>query len=237
MEGLRVFSDKDIDILRVALKMPADVTAEQIVIHDLRSALEGMVDKLFGKVPKRWIGAYFPFTEPSFELEIHYNGKWLEVLGCGMIQKAILQTAGQAERHGWAFGLGLERLAMVLFDIPDIRLFWSRDARFLDQFETAKIVKFKPYSRMPACYKDVSFWVPETFHENDFFEVVRNVAADIVEDVSLVDKFTHPKKNQTSYCFRINYRDMERTLRNEEVDEMQERVKAALVSELKVTLR
>jgi phenylalanyl-tRNA synthetase alpha chain len=236
MEGLRIFSDQDFENLRASLKMP-DATEEQIVIQDLKNALEGMVDRLFGKVEKRWVDAYFPFTNPSLEFEIYYNGKWMEVLGCGMIQQAILTTAGHSTRKGWAFGLGLERLAMVLFDISDIRLFWSRDGRFLDQFESGKIVKFKPFSRMPACYKDISFWVPSKFHENDFFEIVRSIAGDVVEDVKLVDKFTHPKRKQDSYCFRINYRHMERTLRNEEVDAMQERVKSTVVSDLKVELR
>lgn len=65
--------------------------------------------------------AYFPFTEPSFEMEIFFRGEWLEVLGCGVMQQSILDDAGQAGNKGWAFGLGLERLAMVLFQIPDIR--------------------------------------------------------------------------------------------------------------------
>ena len=73
----------------------------------------------------RWNDDYFPFTSPSFELEIFFNGEWLEVLGCGVIQTKIIENAG-LKQPGWAFGLGLERLAMVLFEIPDIRLFWSK---------------------------------------------------------------------------------------------------------------
>lgn len=65
--------------------------------------------------------AYFPFTEPSFELEIFFRDEWLEVLGCGVMQQVILDNNGQPGNKGWAFGLGLERLAMVLFNIPDIR--------------------------------------------------------------------------------------------------------------------
>ena len=77
-----------------------------------------------------------------------------------------------ADRYGWAFGLGLERLAMVLFSIPDIRLFWSDDDRFTSQFKEGKIVKFNSYSKYPLCYKDVSFWLPENgLHPNDVYEV------------------------------------------------------------------
>lgn len=77
---------------------------------------------------------------------------------------------------------------MILYSIPDIRLFWSRDSRFLSQFKQGEITTFKPYSKYPACFKDVSFWLPqgETLHENDFCDLVRDVAGDVVEDVKLV---------------------------------------------------
>ena len=80
---------------------------------------------------------------------------------------------------------------MVLFSIPDIRLFWTKDPRFLSQFESGKIVKFKPFSKFPSCYKDISFWINKnyftnTLHDNEFFDLVRDVAGDLVEDVELV---------------------------------------------------
>lgn len=78
---------------------------------------------------------YFPFTHPSWELEVLYGDKWLEILGCGIMRQEILQRSGVVDRIGWAFGLGLERLAMCLYDIPDIRLFWSNDTGFLNQFK------------------------------------------------------------------------------------------------------
>lgn len=79
---------------------------------------------------------------------------------------------------------------MILYSIPDIRLFWSKDPRFLSQFSTGKISTFKPFSKHPPCYKDVSFWVPGSgLHENDFCDVVRDAAGDFVEDVELVCTF------------------------------------------------
>lgn len=94
----------------------------------------------------RWVDAYFPFTEPSWELEILFRGEWLEVLGCGIIRQEILDgflpksshTSQEMRPLGWAFGLGLERLAMVLYSIPDIRLFWTEDERFHNQFSQLK---------------------------------------------------------------------------------------------------
>lgn len=76
-------------------------------------------------------------------LFIHVTqGKWLEVLGCGVIQDEVMSNAGRTGEIGWAFGLGLERLAMVLFSIPDIRLFWSDDPRFSSQFEVGRLDAF-----------------------------------------------------------------------------------------------
>ena len=78
---------------------------------------------------------------------------------------------------GWAFGLGLERLAMVLYGIPDIRLFWSTDERFLSQFSNGQVTSFVPFSKYPPCLKDVSFWTGPDYHENDIHDAARNVAS------------------------------------------------------------
>lgn len=77
---------------------------------------------------------------------------------------------------------------MVLFSIPDIRLFWSTDSRFLSQFKQGKITPFQQYSKYPSCFKDVSFWIPQLtgFHENDFCDIVRDTAGDLVENVRRV---------------------------------------------------
>jgi phenylalanyl-tRNA synthetase alpha chain len=70
---------------------------------------------------------------------------------------------------------------MVLFDIPDIRLLWSEDKRFLEQFKSNQVTKFKSYSKFPACYKDITFWINdfENYSDNDFFEIVRNISGKI----------------------------------------------------------
>lgn len=176
MEGVRLFPNP-------AVSTPSRLETVAQVQNELKQTLEGMVTTLFGPVAMRWVDAYFPFTDPSLELEIFYQDQWLEVLGCGVLQQEIVRNAGHGERVGWAFGLGLERLAMVLFDIPDIRLFWSQDPRFLSQFRDGELTRFKPYSKYPACCKDVSFWHDDTFHANNLCEVVRHVAGDMVEKV------------------------------------------------------
>ena len=238
MEGVRMFTDEDFEEAGV-------VTMEdklKFVEQDLKDGLEGMVKELFGDVKMRWGEDYFPFTDPSFELEIYFNDEWLEVLGCGVVHREIVKAVDRGGQPGWAFGLGLERLAMVLFSIPDIRLFWSQDERFHSQFQSGEIVTFQPYSKYPPCLKDISFWTnlegcESTFHQNDLFEVVRDVAGDLVERVELIDEFVHPKTNRLSNCFRISYRSMDRSLTNEEIDALQEKVRDDTVSKLGVELR
>lgn len=276
----------------------------------------------------RWVPAYFPFTSPSWELEVFWEGDWLEILGCGIVKQEILIKAGVSSsssstisshhKKGWAFGVGLERIAMLLFSIPDIRLFWSTDSRFLSQFSTITTIttsasraihgedeedreitglkRYVPISKHPPCYKDVAFWLPlsdpnlaivgeenqnesggksesvsttavteegrsgkanasviagdvsqvrtgsnekkpSSVHDNDVMEIVRSVAADSVEDVRLVDTFIHPRTQRTSLCYRINYRRLDRTLTNEEANQLHELVRRRLVQSLGVQLR
>jgi phenylalanyl-tRNA synthetase alpha chain len=235
MDGVRVYSWQDLGVASHEEAIP-------IVLEDLKTTLSGMVASIFGDVEMKWVESTFPFTEPSLELEILFQGKWLEVLGCGVMRSKILQNGSLFEHTGWAFGLGLERLAMILFQVPDIRLFWTEDERFTSQFVGAvasgrRELKFEPFSKYPMCYKDVSFWHPAEFHENDFAELVRTVCGDLAEDVQKVDSFVHPKTQRHSSCFRICYRAMDRTLTNEEVDALQAQFCAALVAELSVELR
>jgi phenylalanyl-tRNA synthetase alpha chain len=270
------------------------------VVAELKQTLEGLALFLFGpETQVRWVDAFFPFTHPSFEMEVLFRGEWLEVLGCGVLQHAILDAnVASPEQKGkvqaWAFGMGLERLAMVLFDIPDIRLFWSSDARFLGQFaphadELLKIgkngkkphqftnIKFSPFSKYPGCYKDVSFWLPKAdavpepqgssaggevkphegqsaaalahapasassssssaFHENDLCSLVREVAGDLVENVTLLDSFVHPKTGAESRCYRILFRALDRNLTNEEIDVLQEKIRQQIPDRLGLKLR
>ncbi|XP_043764550.1 phenylalanine--tRNA ligase, mitochondrial isoform X3 [Cervus elaphus] len=150
----------------------------------------------------------------------------------------IFGDAGAQDRIGWAFGLGLERLAMILYDIPDIRLFWSEDERFLKQFRVQDInqqVTFQPLSKYPAVINDISFWLPrENYTENDFYDLVRTIGGDLVEKVDLIDKFEHPKTHRTSHCYRITYRHMERTLSQREVGGIHQAVQEAAVRQLGV---
>ena len=196
----------------------------------------------------RWVETYFPNTSPSWELEVYWRGAWLELLGCGIVQQRILETAGVPHKLGWAFGVGLERVAMLLYAVPDIRLFWSEDRRFLDQFAEGRPPRrFAPFSKYPASPRDVAFWVGgagssaggrgPVFHENDVMQIVRDIGADLVEDVRLVDEFTHPHTGRRSLCYRIVYRSLERVLSREESNDMHTKITNALREDLGVEIR
>lgn len=242
MEGVHVFDPEELPGFANG-SAPFDPRSSEAVLHceqHLKHTLEGLVRKLFGEdCEMRWGIDDFPFTEPSFELEVFFRGDWLEVLGCGVIHSDILRNCSLDHTNGWAFGLGLERLAMVLFEIPDIRLFWSEDPRFLDQFSSGQVTTFKPFSKYPPCFKDVSFWLPEDrdFHENDLFEQIRAVGGDIVETVEKIDEFTHPKTNRQSNAYRITWRHMSRTLTDAEVDKMQFEVRDRIGDKLGCEVR
>lgn len=240
--------------------------AEAIAAH-LKRSLELMVVEIFSLAKEaakrsdpnhvdeplrmRWVEAYFPFTSPSYELEVYYAGDWLEVLGCGISQQSLFINAGVPNQLGWAFGIGLERIAMLLFQIPDIRLFWSQDERFLSQFrgvsdDLSKLKRFVPFSKYPPCYKDVAFWLRssssaagggEVWHENDLMEIVRDVCGDVVEDVKRIDEFVHPKTGRRSLAYRINYRSLEKTLTHGEANDLHDRVRAAMEERLAIELR
>ena len=78
----------------------------------------------------------FPYTDPSLEMEVDVDGKWVEVVGCGVVKGSVLKKLGVDPDNytGWAFGFGIERIAMIRYGINDIRLFYENDVRFLKQF-------------------------------------------------------------------------------------------------------
>jgi phenylalanyl-tRNA synthetase alpha chain len=109
-----------------------------ISFANLKAVLHQFVESYFErKVQLRFRASYFPFTEPSAEVDVEWEaGKWLEILGCGMVHPNVLQNAGvdPEEFTGYAFGMGIERLAMLRYGVNDLRTFFENDLRFLRQF-------------------------------------------------------------------------------------------------------
>ena len=85
--------------------------------------------------------AHFPFTEPSIEVDVYFKGRWLEVLGCGMVDPVVLESVGldPTKYGGFAAGFGIERFAMIMYGIKDLRLFWENNLSFLEQFPSQSL--------------------------------------------------------------------------------------------------
>lgn len=123
---------------------------ENVSFADLKQTLQYFSKEFFGKAKIRLRPSYFPFTEPSAEMDVYWGLEtetdyritkgtgWLEVLGCGMIDPQVLENCGidSKKYSGFAFGIGVERIAMQRFNIPDIRMIFENDLRFLNQFKS-----------------------------------------------------------------------------------------------------
>jgi len=109
---------------------------QDINFSHLRGTVLSFLKTFFGDIPVRFRASYFPFTEPSAEVDVQWKGKWLEVMGCGMVDPKVLEKLGiDSEKWtGFAAGLGVERFCMVRHQIDDIRRFYTNDLRFLEQF-------------------------------------------------------------------------------------------------------
>jgi phenylalanyl-tRNA synthetase alpha chain len=124
-------------------QMEGLVVGEDVTLAQLKGTLEFFFRELLGSDLKfRFRPHFFPFTEPSFEVDCSRPGsqvkgkEWLEICGCGMVDPNVLTSVGyDAEKYtGFAFGFGIERIAMMVHGIPDLRLFTENDIRFLKQF-------------------------------------------------------------------------------------------------------
>lgn len=214
-----------------------------ITQRDLEDVQVELIESIFGEdVECKFLVDSFPFTDPSVELNIKLGDRdWMEVTGAGLVHKQVLKNFGLDPEiyNGWAFGFGVDRLAMVKMDIPDIRILWSDDPRITSQFTDINS-KFIEVSRYPETSRDISFIIDKNINLNNYYEIVRDFADDLIEEVKLVDEYEDEKKfgrGKKSYTFRIIYRSHERTLTNEEINKIQEEIREKTAQDLGAELR
>ena len=213
-----------------------------ITQKDLEEVEEDMVKSIFGKdVEFRFLVDSFPFTDPSVQIEIKFNNDWMEVVGSGLVHGQVLKNLGLDPEvyNGWAFGFGVERLAMVKMGIGDIRILWSNDPRIAGQFKDINS-KYKEVSKYPETSRDISFIINKDINLNNYYEIVRDFAENLIEEVKLVDEFENDEKfgkDKKSYTFRITYCSPERTLTNEEINKIQDQIRAKTAADLNAVLR
>ena len=199
--------------------------------NDLKEVLVEIAQAVFGKgIKYRFNPDTFPYTYDSLEMEVDKEGKWVEVLGAGIVQPTVLEKLGVDSKkyNGWAFGFGLERLAIISMELPDIRLLWSEDPRVKKQLKLGN--KYGGASKSPPIVRDISFVVKNTFIPNDYFDLVREAGGELIEEVALVDKYENEEKfgkDNISYAYRITYRSLDRTLTSEEIDKLHKEMEQA----------
>jgi phenylalanyl-tRNA synthetase alpha chain len=182
---------------------------EQDPISEIKKTIGGLIEFLFPGCEYEFKDDFYPFNSQAFEVNVNYNGKLIEVLGCGVKKQEILDNFGVSDKQAWGFGLGLDRLAMIFFDIPDIRYL----------------------------YKDISFFKTKEFNLNEFYELCRGVGGDLIESIKLFDSFYSEKEGKESNSFRITYSSNERNLTNEEINEIHDSIKQEVSKNISLKLR
>jgi len=213
-----------------------------ITLSDLQKVLSTIVNTVFGKdVESRFLDDTFPYTDPSTQIEVKFGNDWLELLGAGVVKGSTLEKLGIDPKiwNGWAFGFGVERLAMKKMNITDIRVLWSDDPRVTEQFKNINST-YKDVSKYPQITRDISFVVNKDIVPNRFYEIVRELGGDLVEEVTKIDEYENEAKlgvGKKSYTFRTIYRSFERTLTNEEINRVHKKIEECVKKELDAVVR
>jgi len=216
---------------------------EVITKKDLEEVQIDIAKSIFGKDIKcKFLEDTFPFTDPSVELNIKLGSNdWMEVTGAGLVHKQVLRNFDLDPKvyNGWAFGFGIDRLAMVKMGISDIRILWSDDPRITSQFKDINS-QYKEVSKYPEISRDISFVIDKNINLNNYYEIVRDFAENLIEEVKLIDSYEDEKKfgkDKKSYTFRIIYRSPERTLTSEEINKIQKEIREKTKQNLNAILR
>ncbi|OGZ78733.1 MAG: hypothetical protein A2528_00230 [Candidatus Staskawiczbacteria bacterium RIFOXYD2_FULL_37_9] len=212
-----------------------------ITLKELQDVQADAVRTIFGDIEFRFLVDTFPFTDPSTQVEINWGGNWIEITGAGLVHPNCLKNFGLDPEiyNGYAGTFGLDRVAMVKMGISDIRIFWSEDQRITSQFKDINS-KYKEVSKYPETSRDISFIIDKNINLNNYYEIVRDFAENLIEEVKLVDSYEDDAKfgnNKKSYTFRIIYRSPEKTLTNEEINVIQEKIRIKTAQDLNAILR
>lgn len=212
-----------------------------ITLKELQDVQTDAVKAIFGDIEFRFLVDTFPFTNPSTQVEINWGGNWIEITGAGLVHPNCLKNFGLDPEiyNGWAGTFGLDRVAMIKMEIPDIRILWSDDPRITSQFKDINS-KYKEVSKYPAVERDISFVIEKNIALNNYYELVRDEGENLTEEVNLIDSYEDDEKfgkNKKSYTFHIVYRSLEKTLTNEEVNKIHDKIVEKTKSELRATIR
>ncbi len=212
-----------------------------ITLKELQNVQAETVKAIFGDIEFRFLVDTFPFTDPSTQVEIKWGENWIEITGAGLVHPQCLRNFGLDPEvyNGWAGTFGLDRVAMIKMEIPDIRILWSDNPRITSQFKDINS-KYKEVGHYPEITRDISFIVDKSVSLNNYYEIIRDFANDLIEEIKLLDTYENEEKfgkDKISYTFRIVYRSPERTLTSEEVNVIQDKIRKKTETDLNATLR
>jgi len=222
-----------LDLWRITRRTMADADLDEMISCLLGTLLPGR--------PHRQEPRTHPYTRHGRQVDVLQDGRWVEVGECGLAHPGVLAAAGLADRGGLALGLGLDRLLMLIKDIPDIRLLRSADLRIAGQMRD--LAGYRPVSSMPPVTRDLSVAVAEDEDEETLGDRVRDVLggdASYVEQVRVLsatayDQLPEPavrrlgaRPGQRNLLVRVVLRDLEKTLTNEAANALRDRIYLAI---------
>ena len=217
------------------------ITRRPLGHADLRDMVGLLVQALTPGRPWRWEPRLHPYTLDGRQVDVGWDGEWVEVAECGLAHPEVLERAGLAGWSGLALGMGLDRLLMLRKGIPDIRLLRSADPRIAGQL--TDLAPYRPVSAMPPVRRDLSVAVQATDTAEDLGDRVRDALgpdADAVEEVAVLAETPYDQlppqavarlgihPDQKNVLVRVVLRHLERTLTDEEANQLRDRSYAAL---------
>jgi phenylalanyl-tRNA synthetase alpha chain len=239
-----VYRRDAIDRLHAATPHQLDlwrITRRSLNHADLRDMVRLLVQALAPGRPYRWERRVHPYTLDGRQVDVCWDGEWIEVWECGLAHPEVLAHAGLAGWSGLALGMGLDRLLMLRKGIPDIRLLRSADPRIAGQM--ADLAAYRPVSAMPAVRRDLSVAVDADDGAEDLGDRVRHALgpdAEAVEEAAVLAETPYDQlpahavarlgisAGQKNVLVRVVLRHLERTLTDEEANRMRDRIYMAL---------
>ena len=213
-----------------------------ITLEELQDVQSDAVKTIFGvETEFRFLVDTFPFTDPSTQVEMRFGKNWIEITGAGLVHPQCLINFGldPKEYNGWAGTFGIDRVAMIKMEIPDIRVFWSNDPRITGQFKDINS-KYKEVSKYPPISRDISFIIAKSVNLNNYYELVRDLGENLIEEVKLMDEYENDEKfgsDKKSYTFHIVYRSLEKTLTDAEVNAIHDKITEKTKEEFGAVIR
>ncbi|HEY5987724.1 MAG TPA: hypothetical protein VIV12_15315, partial [Streptosporangiaceae bacterium] len=236
IDRLHTGTPHQLDLWRVTSRSPAMAEA------DLREMIQVLLSALLPGAPYRLEERTHPYTRGGRQADVDHGGEWVEVGECGLAHPRVLRQAGLGDsRSGLALGLGLDRLLMLIKDVPDIRLLRSEDPRIASQM--LNLAPYAAVSAMPAIRRDLSVAVDAGELAEDLGDRVREALggqAACVESVQILQRTacaTLPARargrlgataGQDNVLVRVVLRDLERTLTDQEANHLRDRIYAAI---------